>query len=90
MFYLNYVGCKVDDAKIANLDAASFTLTMWDVKNAYITRLYANIQFYLNYVGCKGTITPYPYTCCPCFTLTMWDVKELSRPTLTPVVPVLP
>ncbi len=48
---------------------------MWDVKNAYITRLYSYIQFYLNYVGCKVKRQIFFLPDRRRFTLTMWDVK---------------
>ena len=40
--------------------AASFTLTMWDVKLVTVSIVkFVGISFYLNYVGCKVLFTSF-------------------------------
>ena len=75
-FYLNYVGCKVNN-QIQLLDTPTrFYLNYVGCKAGFAgTGTHENSRFYLNYVGCKVLNSSFTAFCCSCFTLTMWDVK---------------
>ena len=80
-FYLNYVGCKVQQIyRGTHQTRSSFTLTMWDVKSEEEEeKKGGEEEFYLNYVGCKDATTQMRSITSMSFTLTMWDVKDFER-----------
>jgi len=66
----------LDETGALTIAYARFTLTMWDVKDDFLTMM-ANVEymFYLNYVGCKVLCINICSNRILRFTLTMWDVK---------------